>query len=81
MAKRKPLKRKRNPDTPTKKENLVSYILAGTRDIFETGQNAEIREGLLRAREEDLNHLLKLTDNLDKWIYWTAGKVRIQYGR
>ena len=75
MAKRRA--KRRNPSTPTAKENLVTFITATGRDIFEILQDREIREGLMTAKQDDLNHLSKLSDNLVKWIYYTAGKVKL----
>lgn len=72
------LKQRKRRKNPTKKDNLIGYIIAGSKDIFERSQNREIQEGLQRATEEDLRHLAKLIDNLDQWIIHTAGMTRMR---
>lgn len=64
MAKRKPLKRKRNPHTPTAKENLISGIITGCLDIGNDIRSSNVQHGLNSLNSSDLQELLGLVDQL-----------------
>jgi hypothetical protein len=77
MKKRKVIKRKRrNPDTPTSKENMVSYLHSSVKDTsIMIGQNYD---DLSKLTKEDLSELIGLADNLEKWILFKLGKTPIR---
>lgn len=69
--------RKRNPDTPTTKENLISYLVAYGQDISFALRKKEIQERLHQISDEDIKYLISLAQNFENWIYHKVGLVRI----
>lgn len=64
MAKRKPLKRKKNPHNPTAKENLISAINTGCVNIGSDIRSSTVQFGLENMTNLDLQEVLGAVDRL-----------------
>lgn len=73
--KKKISRKRRNPNTPTNKENLASYFVTTVKDVFKfTSDNIDKLE---RLSTEDLQELIHQAVNFESWIYHKLGYTRI----
>lgn len=72
----KKLKRKRkNPNTPTNKENMAVYLNAAVVDISTILQRNF--DKLEKLSKEDLQELIQMINNFEQWILFKLELVKI----
>lgn len=72
------IKKRKNPNTPTIKENQISYLTTSIRDVFELITKKETQNRLQQASEEDIKLIIYQINNIYNTILNSVGLVRIR---
>lgn len=67
--------KKKNPNTPTTKENMIAQINATALDILQLVRNPEIQEGLKYGDDVKIKTAMQSLELARQWIAHAAGKV------